>query len=231
MAAGWAVAFDAPFKWTKQVASDFGGTRNGMVAHWPEGIKQGGGMRTQFSHVIDIAPTVLEAAGLPEPKIVNGTLQVPMEGTSLAYTFNDAKAARASQHPVLRNVRQSRDLSRRLVCSHHSPRPLGYHEDAATGCRRLGSVPRWVKISASRITSPDKHPDKLEQMKDLFMIEAAKYNVLPIDDRTIERTNAAIAGRPDVMGGRTSLTLVRRYGRHDGEHLHEREEPFQDRHG
>ncbi len=92
MAAGWAVAFDAPFQWTKQVASDFGGTRNGMVIHWPQGIKEKGGLRSQFGHVIDIAPTILEAATLPEPKSVNGTPQTPIEGTSLLYTFNDAKA-------------------------------------------------------------------------------------------------------------------------------------------
>ena len=92
MSAGWAVAFDTPFTWTKQVASDFGGTRNGIVMHWPSGIKDKGGVRSQFSHVIDIAPTILEAAGLPEPKSVNGTTQTPIEGTSLVYAFNDAKA-------------------------------------------------------------------------------------------------------------------------------------------
>jgi arylsulfatase len=84
MSAGWAVAFDSPFTWTKQVASDFGGTRNGMVVHWPQGIDADnvGGMRTQFSHVIDVAPTALEAAKLPEPTEVNGTVQVPIEGSS-----------------------------------------------------------------------------------------------------------------------------------------------------
>ena len=89
---GWAVAFDSPFSWTKQVASDFGGTRNGMVVHWPKGIKAKNEMRTQFSHVIDVAPTILEAAKLPEPKVVDGTPQIPMEGVSMVYTFDDAKA-------------------------------------------------------------------------------------------------------------------------------------------
>jgi arylsulfatase len=92
MAAGWAVAFNTPFMWTKQVASNFGGTRNGMVAHWPKGISAKGELRSQFSHVIDIAPTILEAAGLPEPKVVNGTPQIPMEGTSLLPTFKSADA-------------------------------------------------------------------------------------------------------------------------------------------
>ncbi|MEK6238189.1 MAG: arylsulfatase, partial [Planctomycetales bacterium] len=92
MAAGWAVAFDSPFSWMKQVCSDFGGTRNGMVIHWPQGIKEKGGIRGQFGHVIDIAPTILEATSLPEPKVVNGTPQTPIEGVSLLYAFNDAKA-------------------------------------------------------------------------------------------------------------------------------------------
>ena len=92
MAAGWAVAFDSPFSWTKQVASDFGGTRNGMVVRWPKGVREKGGQRSQFGHVIDVAPTVLEAAGLPEPKIVNGTPQTPIEGQSLLYTFDDPDA-------------------------------------------------------------------------------------------------------------------------------------------
>jgi arylsulfatase len=92
MSAGWAVAFDAPFKWTKQVASDFGGTRNGMVVHWPAGIQDKGSVRSQFAHVIDVAPTILEAAHLPEPRSVNGTPQTPIEGASLLYSFDDADA-------------------------------------------------------------------------------------------------------------------------------------------
>ena len=112
MAAGWAVAFDTPFSWTKQVASDFGGTRNGMVIHWPQGIKEQGGLRSQFSHVIDIAPTILEAAGLPEPKSVNGTVQTPIEGTSLRLRLQRRRGAGAAHDAVLRDVRQPRDLQR-----------------------------------------------------------------------------------------------------------------------
>jgi arylsulfatase len=92
MAAGWAVAFDTPFTWTKQVASDFGSIRNGVVIHWPKGIKEKGGLRTRFSHVIDIAPTILEVAGLTEPKNVNGTVQIPIQGTSMVYASDDPKA-------------------------------------------------------------------------------------------------------------------------------------------
>ena len=98
MAAGWAVAGDTPFTWTKQVASSFGGTRNGMVVHWPKRIKAKDEVRSQFHHVIDVAPTILEAAGLPEPKSVNGTVQKPIEGVSMAYTFDDPKAE--SRHKV-----------------------------------------------------------------------------------------------------------------------------------
>jgi len=93
MAAGWAVCFDTPFTWTKQVASNYGGTRQGTVFHWPNGIKAKNGLRSQWHHVIDIAPTILEAIGLPQPRIVNGVGQRPMEGVSIVYTFNDAKAA------------------------------------------------------------------------------------------------------------------------------------------
>ena len=102
MAAGWAVAFDTPFSWTKQVASDFGGTRNGTVIRWPNGIKDKGGLRTQFSHVIDIAPTILEAAGLPQPRSVNGTVQTPIEGVSMVYTFDNAKAPERHRRSISR---------------------------------------------------------------------------------------------------------------------------------
>ena len=89
-AVGWAWAMDTPFQWTKQVASHWGGTRNGTIVHWPKGIEEPGGLRSQFTHVIDVAPTILEAAGLPEPAMVNGVQQSPMEGTSMLYAFNDA---------------------------------------------------------------------------------------------------------------------------------------------
>jgi arylsulfatase A-like enzyme len=140
MAAGWAVALDSPFQWTKQVASDFGGTRVGMVAHWPKGIKARNEVRTQFSHVIDIAPTVLEAAGLPEPKIVNGTPQIPMEGTSLVYTFDDAEAKERHTTQYFEIIRQPRHLPRGLVCPHHPQGAVG--TQAARGWKtfRLGTL-------------------------------------------------------------------------------------------
>lgn len=206
MAAGWAVAFDSPFSWTKQVASDFGGTRNGMIIQWPEHIKEKGGQRSQFGHVIDIAPTILEVAGLPEPTSVNGTPQIPFEGESLLYTFNDANAKE-------RHTTQYFEMfGNRAI----------YHEGWLA--RTLHRAP-WQTIDMPPLESDtwdlynvredfsltnnlaDKYPEKLTELQALFMSEAEKYNVLPIDDRVIERMNPAIAGRPDVMGDRKSLTL------------------------
>ena len=206
MAAGWAVAFDAPFQWTKQVASDFGGTRNGMVVHWPQGIKEKGGLRSQFGHVIDIAPTILEAATLPEPKSVNGTPQTPIEGTSLLYTFNDAKAKE-------RHTTQYFEMfGNRAI----------YHEGWLA--RTLHRAP-WEALEQPPLESDvwdlydtrndfslvnnlaAEQPERLQRLQALFMKEAEKYNVLPIDDRVIERMNPALAGRPDLMGDRKSLTL------------------------
>jgi arylsulfatase A-like enzyme len=206
MAAGWAVAFDSPFKWTKQVASDFGGTRNGMVVHWPKGIEQGGGLRSQFGHVIDVAPTILEVSGLPEPKVVNGTPQVPMEGTSLLYSFNDAEAPdrHTTQYfEIFGNRAIYRDgwLARTI---HRAPWNTDNLSPLDSDVWELYHVENDFSLADD--LAP-KHPDRLEEMKALFMAEAVKYNVLPIDDRTIERTNATLAGRPDLIGERTSLTL------------------------
>jgi arylsulfatase len=206
MAAGWAVAFDSPFSWTKQVASDFGGTRNGMIIHWPEGIKEKGGLRSQFGHVIDIAPTVLEAAGLPEPKSVNGTPQTPIEGTSLLYTFNDAEAK--EQHTTQyfemfgnRAIYREGWLARTL---HRAPWQTVDMPPLESDTWDLYNVREDFSLTNNLA---DKYPEKLAELEALFMSEAQKYNALPIDDRVIARMNPAIAGRPDVMGDRMSLTL------------------------
>ena len=140
MAAGWAVAGDTPFTWTKQVASNFGGTRNGMVIHWPKRVTAKGEVRSQFHHVIDVAPTVLEAAGLPEPKIVNGTPQTPIEGVSMMYTFDDAKAGEPPQDPVLRDLRQPRHLRRRLVRRHHPQGAVGDEAPRGAPRRQVGAL-------------------------------------------------------------------------------------------
>jgi len=117
-AAGWAVAGDTPFTWTKQIAGAYGGTRNPLVVHWPNGIKAKGELRSQWHHVIDIAPTILEAAGLPEPKVVNSTPQTPIEGVSMVYSFADAKAQDRHKTQYFRDLRQPRRLSRRLAGPH-----------------------------------------------------------------------------------------------------------------
>jgi arylsulfatase len=206
MAAGWAVAFDAPFSWTKQVASDFGGTRNGMVIHWPNGIQEKGGLRSQFGHVIDIAPTVLEAAALPEPKIVNGTPQTPIEGTSLLYTFDDAdaKERHTTQYFEIfgnRAIYHDGWLARTI---HRAPWQTGKQKPLKSDTWDLYNIREDFSLTNNLAT---QLPEKLEELQALFMAEAEKYHVLPIDDRTVERVNPAIAGRPDLLGDRKSLTL------------------------
>ncbi len=206
MAAGWAVAFDAPFSWTKQVASDFGGTRNGMVIHWPDGIKDKGGLRTQFSHVIDVAPTILQAAGLPEPEIVNGTPQTPIEGTSMLYAFDQPEAPErhtTQYFEMFGNRAIYRDgwLARTL---HRAPWQTGKQKPLQSDVWDLYNVREDFSLTNNLAA---ERPAKLEELKALFMLEAEKYHVLPIDDRTVERVNPAIAGRPDLLGGRSSLTL------------------------
>ena len=206
MAAGWAVAFDAPFTWTKQVASDFGGTRNGMIIHWPNGIKEQGGLRSQFGHVVDIAPTILEAIGLPEPESVNGTPQTPMEGTSLLYTFNDAdaKERHTTQYFEMfgnRAVYHEGWFARTL---HRAPWEAVDMPPLETDTWDLYNVHEDFSLANNLA---DQHPQKLAELQALFMSEAEKYHALPIDDRVIARMNPAIAGRPDLLGDRSSLTL------------------------
>ncbi|CAE7902285.1 unnamed protein product [Symbiodinium necroappetens] len=206
MAAAWAVAFDSPFKWTKQVASDFGGTRNGMVIHWPDGIKNTGGMRTQFSHVIDIAPTILEACGLPEPVMVNGVQQIPIQGTALNYTFEhpDASERHTTQYFEMfgnRAIYQDGWFARTI---HRAPWKVDNLPPLEDDVWELYNAKEDFSLANDLAK---QHPEKLAALKEVFMEEATKNHVFPIDDRTIDRANPALAGRPDLMGGRTSLTL------------------------
>jgi len=207
MAAGWAVALDSPFGWMKQVASDFGGTRNGMVVHWPKGIKAKNGIRTQFSHVIDVAPTVLQAAGLPEPKVVNGTPQVPMEGNSLVYSFDDPKAKErhTTQYFEIAGNRAIYHDGWFARTIHRAPwEPKGRHTLQDDVWELYDT--RTDFSLASDLAA--KNPKKLAELKAIFMKEGEKYHVLPIDDRVFERLDAKAVGRPDLMAGRTSMNLA-----------------------
>lgn len=207
MAAGWAVAFDAPFGWMKQVASDFGGTRNGMVVHWPKGIKARGEIRTQFGHVIDVAPTILEAAGLPEPKVVNSTPQIPMEGTSLVYTFDNASAKErhVTQYFEItgnRAIYHAGWLARTIHKAPWEPKPRHPFESDDWELYDTHADFSLAENVAA------KHPDKVKELKAIFLKEAETHHVLPLDDRFFERAIAEMVGRPSLLGTRTSLTLA-----------------------
>jgi arylsulfatase len=205
-AAGWAVAGDTPFSWAKQVASNFGGTRNGMVVAWPRQIKEQGGLRSQFHHVIDVTPTILEAASLPQPKSVNGTRQIPMQGVSMAYTFNDsaAKSRHLTQYFEIAGNRAIYNDGWLAGTVHRAP--------WERTPRALLNNDKWELYNTKNDFSladdlASTNPSKLKAMQALFLREATKNHVLPIDDRGIERLNPGLAGRPDLMAGRTSLTV------------------------
>lgn len=203
--AGWAVAMNAPFAYTKQVASDFGGTRNGMIIQWPTGIKAKGEIRSQFGHVIDIAPTIFEVAKIPAPSMVNGIKQDPIEGTSLAYTFNNAGAA--EQHKVQyfemfgnRGIYQDGWFARTIHRPAWKLKPVNTLQEDKWELYNVNEDFSLTKDLAA------KNADKLKALQELFMAEAEKFHVLPLDDRLLERTDAALMGRPTVMGKRTSVT-------------------------
>lgn len=206
MAAGWAVALDAPFTWTKQMASDFGGTRNGMVIHYPNGITKTGEIREQFSHVNDIAPTIYEIVGVPAPKVVNGIEQDPIEGTSLVYSFNDKDAE--EQH----NVQYFEMFGNRAIYSDGWLARVIHKAPWEAKPKRTLQDDVWELYNeredfALTNNIADKHPEKLKELQELFMKEAEKYHVLPIDDRVFIRMNAAAVGRPTLMDGRKHLVL------------------------
>ena len=206
MAAGWAVAGDTPFAWTKQIASNYGGTRNGMIVHWPQHVKATNEVRSQFHHVIDVAPTILEAATLPQPKAVNGTVQEPIEGVSMLYSFAQPKAV--SRH----KTQYFEIFGNRGIYSdgwfagtiHRAPWEAQPRATIANDQWELYDTRTDFSLARDLAS---KDPAKLKAMHDLFLQEAIKNRVLPIDDRGIERLNAALVGRPDLMEGRNSLTL------------------------
>src|SRR5688572_5422585 len=203
-AAGWAVAMDSPFSYTKQVASDFGGVRNGMVVHWPNVIKAKGEVRPQFGHVIDIAPTVFEAAKVPAPRMVNGIQQDPIEGKSLVYSFADANAKET--HTVQyfemfgnRAIYSDGWLARTIH------RPAWQLKPSQSLAEDPWELYNTIEDFSLANNLAESNAAKLKELQALFMSEAEKYHVLPIDDRLMERTNAELVGRPTVMEGRDSV--------------------------
>lgn len=205
-AVGWAWAMDTPYQWTKQVASHWGGTRNGTIVRYPKGIQEKGGIRNQFSHVIDVAPTVLEIAGIPEPTMVNGVLQSPYEGTSMAYSFNDANAP--EQHDVQYfEMFGNRGIYYKgwsAITKHRTPwvmvgqKMVPFDEDV------------WELYDGSKDWSQahdlsKQMPEKLRELQRQFLIEAVKYNVLPLDDRQTERIDPTTAGRPSLVHGNSQI--------------------------
>lgn len=208
MASGWAIAFNSPFSWLKQMPSDFGGTRNGVVVSWPRGIKARNQVRTQFSHVIDVAPTILQAIGLPEPTSVNGVRQIPMHGTSMVYAFEDAKAPdrhKTQYFEIAGNRAIYHDgwFARTIHRAPWEQKPRRSLQDNSAW--ELFDVRSDFSLSNDLAA---KNPKKLAEMEALFLKEAGKYGALPMDDRTLERFDPVAAGRPDLMGSRRTLTLA-----------------------
>lgn len=212
-AVGWAWAGDAPFQWVKQVASHFGGTRNGMVISWPAWIADVGSTRFQFHHVIDVVPTLLDVIGIAEPTMVDGVTQKPIEGVSMAYTFDranaNAKSARTTQYFEM--------LGNRAL----------YHEGWIASCQH-GRLPwvtqgstdfaddRWELYNIEDDFSQAEdlaasHPDKLRELQERFLVEAGRHDVLPLDDRFVERLDSTL--RPSLLGGRKEITLFPGMGR------------------
>jgi len=204
-AVGWAHAMDTPYQWTKQVASHWGGTRNGTIVHWPGGIQAKGEVRSQFHHVIDVAATVLEAAGLPEPTSVHGVQQVPLHGVSMAYSFDDAAAAeqRETQYFELAANRGIYHKGWTAVTRHSTPWEFGAELPAFDDdvWELYDTNTDWTQAHNLAATQPDK----LHELQRLFLLEASKYNVLPLDDRRVERFNADLVGRPQLIRGNRQL--------------------------
>ncbi|HEX2361911.1 MAG TPA: sulfatase-like hydrolase/transferase, partial [Jiangellaceae bacterium] len=203
-AVGWAHAMDAPYQWTKQVASHWGGTRNGTIVHWPSRISAGGETRHQFHHVIDVAPTVLEVAGLPEPTFVHGVEQRPLEGVSMTYSFGDADAPdrHETQYFEMFGNRGIYHRGWSAVTRHSTPWVFGgVLPSFADDVWELYAPDDWTQ--AHDVAA--EHPDVLHRLQQLFLLEASKYNVFPLDDRRIERFNPELAGRPTLIRGNSQI--------------------------
>jgi arylsulfatase len=202
-AVGWAHAMCTPYQWTKQVASHWGGTRNGTIVHWPNGIAERGALRHQFHHVIDVARTVLEVAGLPEPSIVNSIAQAPLEGVSMTPTFTEAEAP------------ETHDLQYFEMFGNRGLYHQGWTAVTKHSLPWITDAPPALDDDVWELYAPGdwthahdlaaEHPEKLAERQRLWLIEAAKYDVLPIDDRRYERINPDLAGRPQLATGTTQI--------------------------
>ncbi|MCI0408941.1 MAG: sulfatase-like hydrolase/transferase, partial [Acidobacteria bacterium] len=202
---GWAHAMDTPFQWTKQVASHFGGTRNGLVISWPARIKDKGGIRTQFHHVIDIAPTILEATGLQMPFMLNGVPQSPVEGVSMVYTFNDTKVASRHRMQYFEMLGNRAIYNDGWIAATTPPTPPW----SAVGGKVAIEDYKWELYNitddfSEAVNLASREPKKLREMQDLFWVEASRYNVLPLDNSKVERMD--VSNRPSLTRGRPTFT-------------------------
>jgi arylsulfatase A-like enzyme len=203
--AGWAWAMDAPFQWTKQIASHFGGTRNPLVISWPARIKEKGGQRTQFHHIMDVMPTILEAAGIRAPDSLNGAPQKPIEGVSMVYTFNDAKAAERRKSQIFelvsnRAMYQNGWMASSIAYLPWAAERTGYDPDKA----------KWELYHLDQDFSQaddlaTRNPEKLKELVDLWWAEAARHDVLPLDWRSVPRLSEQLTGRPSLATGRKTF--------------------------
>lgn len=211
---GWALAMNAPYPWTKQVASHLGGIRDGMIVRWGDQIPDRGAVRHQWHHVIDILPTILDAAGVPQPDAVGGVTQQPIEGTSLRYTFDDPDAAerRHTQYFEMVGNRGIYHEGWAAVTRHGTPWEMvdqgdrGFDDDV---WELYDLTTDWAQ--ARDLAA--EHPERLRELRAVFDREAAKHHVLPLDGRVTERENPAVAGRHDLYAGRTSLVFGPQIGR------------------
>jgi arylsulfatase len=206
-AVGWAHAMDTPYQWTKQVASHFGGTRNGTIVRWPNGFKARGETRSQFHHVIDVCPTVLEAAGLPQPTFVNGVQQKPIEGVSMVYSFDDASAPErhTTQYFEMFGNRGIYHQGWTAVTKHRTPWETGQDVKVPAFDDDVWELYDTTTDWTQAHDLSKQHPDRLHELQRLWLIEAVKYNVVPLDDRFVERGLPETAGRPTLIQGKRQL--------------------------
>jgi arylsulfatase A-like enzyme len=203
--AAWAWAMDTPLQWTKQVASHFGGTRNPLIISWPAKIKEKGGVRTQFHHVIDIMPTILEAAGIQAPDVLNGTPQKPIEGVSMVYTFNDAKALDRRKSQIFELVSNRAMYKDGWMASSIAFVPWEAFRKAYDPDKAKWELYHIDQDFSQADDLAQQYPDKLQELKDLWWAEAAREHILPLDWRSVERLSEQLTGRPSLAAGRNTF--------------------------